>query len=328
MIVNGIDLSDLTPHMPAENFPDTVPGRTVHIDADFLAYMVSYEKTRKDAVTGKLVVIEPIKLEDMYHNCSVAVEKIRRMAGAQFAHLHLTPGTSTKGDRPALAIQKEYQANRKDKPKPDKLHIMRDWMARNFPSTMNQFAEADDSMAAAQYAAIKAGASNLSVICSKDKDLMMVAGLHLDWDSGKITRPTNELGHENTFGSIWLVEKSSTKVAGIGTKFFWAQMLMGDTADNIQGLPLLHSAQLSKPKKVGPVLTNAVLCNVDSDKEAFQLVKGYYEAHGNEVGYTHWLTQESVPWQKVLISEMQMLWMRRDPTDANDVLKWIKEITQ
>lgn len=317
MIVNGIDLSALTPHMPAENFPDTVPGRTVHIDADFLAYMVSYEKV------GTM-----IKLEEMQHNCEVAVEKIRRMAGAQFAHLHLTPGTSTKGDRPALAIQKEYQANRKDKPKPDKLHIMRDWMARHFPSTMNQFAEADDSMSAAQWASVKAGTGNLSVICSKDKDLNMVPGLHLDWDTGRISRPENELGHENTYGSIWLVEKSSTKLVGMGTKFLWAQMLMGDTADNIQGLPLIHHKELSKPKKVGPVMAEYLLINVNNDKDAFERVKSFYEAHGHAVGFKHWKTGESVPWQRVFVSELQLLWMRRDPQDANCVLKWIKEISQ
>lgn len=303
--------------MPPENFPETVPGRTVHIDADFLAYMVSYEKE------GNV-----IQLDDMQHNCSVAVEKIRRMAAAQFVHLHLTPGTSTKGDRPALAIQREYQANRQGKPKPDKLHIMRDWMARNFTSTSNQFAEADDSMAAAQYAAIKAGSGHLSVICSKDKDLNMVAGLHLDWDTGRITKPENELGHEDTFGSIWLEEKSAKKIKGIGTKFFWSQLLTGDTADNIQGLPLLFHADLSKPKKVGPVLANGFLIGVKSDKEAFNKIKAAYEKYGQELGFTHWKTGEAVSWQNVFISEMQLLWMRREPRNDKCVLNWLKEVTQ
>ena len=167
MIVNGIDLGGLTPHMSAQSFPETVKGRVVQIDADFLAYQVSYE--REGEVTS---------LSDMQHNCSIAVEKFRSLAAAERVHLHLTPGTSDKGSRYDIAIQKEYQGNRKDKPKPRYLHIMRDWMGKNFPATLHQFCEADDGMSSEQYAAIARGEANLSIIASKDKDLDMVPGLH------------------------------------------------------------------------------------------------------------------------------------------------------
>lgn len=316
MIVNGIDLSQLTPQVPQHVFPPEVKGRTVHIDADFLAYMVSYEKE------GTI-----IELDDMQHNCKVAVEKIRKLAGAESAFLHLTPGTSDKGDRYNLAIQKEYQGNRADKPKPRKLHIMRDWMGKAFPATLHQNCEADDGMASAQYAAIAAGTPALSIICSKDKDLNMVPGLHVDWDSGEIEFSNDKIGKPSMYGSIYLDHsKSSPKMKGFGQKFFWAQMLIGDTADNIQGLPYC-CINVSKPKKVGPVMADVLLTNVDTNKDAFDLVKTLYEACGNTVGFKHWQTGENVPWQKVLISEMQLLWMRRDKTDPHCVLKWLKEVT-
>jgi len=310
MIVNGIDLSALPAQEPSFKFPDVVKGRTAHIDADFLAYMVSYEK--------KGTVIE---LKDMQHNAQMAVERMRKAAGAERVHLHLTPGTSDKGGRYDAAIQKEYQANRKDE-KPDKLHIMREWMGRHFPATLHQLCEADDGMSSEQWAMWNVGTPELSVIISKDKDLRMVPGFHLPWDGYELCGATID-----PFGYIELDAKpSSTKVVGYGTKFFWAQMLMGDQADNIQGLPVLCRPDLSKPKKVGPVLAYNLLSDLKSDKEAFQYVRGLYEATGREVGFKHWRTGETVTWQNVLISEMKLLWMRRDKHVKDDVLNWLKEV--
>lgn len=312
MELNGIDLGALVPQVPARVFPATVPGRTVHIDADFLAYQSSYEKDG-----------EQKSLADMQHNCSVAVETMRKLAAAQYVHLHLTPGTSDKGSRYEIAIQKEYQGNRKDKPKPRYLHMMREWMGNHFPATLHQFCEADDGMSSAQYKArmVEPYGGKGSIICSKDKDLDMVPGLHLDWDTGEIKDT------ESDFGTIWLDDsKSSTKLKGLGQKFFWAQMLMGDTADNIQGLPFVMNEHMSKPKKVGPVITYSLLCDIDSNKDAFLFVKSLYEKTGHYIGYKHWKTGEDVPWQTVFASEMRLLWMRRDKDNKDDVLLWLKSV--
>lgn len=310
MIVNGVDLSVLIPQFPAKNFPATVPGRVVHIDADFLAYMVSYEKEGTQ-----------ILLEDMQHNCRTAIESMRRMAGAESVYLHLTPSSSNKGGRSELAILKEYQGSRKDKPKPAKLHIMRDWMGKAFPATLHQFCEADDGMSSSQYAAFANRSSNLSIICSKDKDLNMVPGLHLDWDSGEISDSITP------FGEIYLDESTSTKkIKGYGQKFFWAQMLMGDQADTISGLPLVCHSSLSKPKKVGPVLTYSLLCGIGNNREAFSYVKDLYSRYGTEIGFKHWQTGEAVHWGKAFVSEAQLLWMRMNKEDPNDVLTFFKRI--
>lgn len=315
-VIGGIDLKALTPHMKPQNFPDTVPGRVVHIDADFLAYMTSYERKG-----------ETIKLEDMQHNCQTAVEKIRRQAAAQSVHLHLTPSSSNKGGRFDIAIQKPYQGTRGDKEHPRQLHIMREWMGRHFPATLHQKCEADDGMSSMQYAALRSGVPDKSIICSKDKDLCMVPGLHLDWDTGEISQAEDEVGKPNTYGFIHLDHsKSSPKIKGYGTKFFWAQMLMGDPADHIQGLPFLCGSHgVTKPKKVGPVLADYLLSDVHNDKDAFVLIKKLYENCGKEVGFVHHATGAKVPWPQVMISEMKMLWMRREAHDPDDVLKWLKE---
>ena len=164
MIINGIDLSTVPEVHTGLKFPDTVPGRVVHIDADFLAYHVSYERKG-----------ETVEFPAMQHNAKVQVEKFRKFAGAESVHLHLTPSSSTKGGRPGLAIQKEYQSSRKED-KPEKLHIVREWMGKHFPATLWQTAEADDGMAQAAWAAWNAGTPEKCVILSKDKDLRMVPG--------------------------------------------------------------------------------------------------------------------------------------------------------
>ena len=308
LIINGVDLTALTEDkLKPEVFPDVVPGRTLHVDADFLAYQTSY--VRED---------DPKTLEDMKHNCELIVEKFRRQAGAQHVHLHLTPGTSDKGGRHKQAIQKEYQANRKEKPKPAMLHIMRQWMPTRWQGTLYQHCEADDGMSSAQYYARSLGSSHLSVILSKDKDLRMVPGWHMDWDTGEVMETKGE------FGEIWLdTSKTATKCAGLGQKFFWAQMLMGDSADNIQGLPFVCGPTLSKPAKCGAVTAHAMLSGITSNKDAFAYVRQQYELTGKKLGFTHWQTGENVPWQHVMVSEMQLLWMRRDNQDKDDVLKWL-----
>lgn len=335
------------------SYPEMVKGRVVQIDADFLAYQVSYEKEG-----------DPKSPDDMKHNARVAVDHIRNMAAAEFVCMHLTPFTSNKGLRYHQAIQKVYQGNRTDKPKPRMLHSMRQWLADNFVGHLWEQCEADDGMAAAQYDAITSDRRNLSIVASKDKDLDMVPGLHMVWDTGEII--DTAASNNGDFGWVDLkVSRTATgtktsKLKGYGYKWFWAQMLIGDTADNIQGLPKVTGMVLNqfdptaavrqafqiiatngdnasavekatsvlkarKPKACGPALAIKILDQVQNNKQAFEAVKSLYEMYGNEVGFTDY-EGNSVPWQSVFVSEAQLLWMRRNVDDPHDVVHWFKEI--
>lgn len=318
MQVNGIDLDGLGAHKEHINIPDPVAGRVVHIDADFLAYQCSAERADgKDQKT----------FDDMKHNAGIAVNTLKLLAGATGLILHLTPKDSDKGGRYDLAIQKEYQGNRKDKVKPRYLHLMRDWLAASYPSIQHKDCEADDGMSSHQYDALTKGDFNLSIIASKDKDLRMVPGLQMDWDTAEIGTAEDVIGRPNEYGSIYLDESKKTKkIKGLGQKFFWGQMLTGDTADNIQGLP--KAWYNGKFKSCGPVLAESMLIGINSNKEAFEFVKGLYEKYGQDIGYKHWRTGETVAWQKVFVSEAQLLWMRKVRGDHLDVVRWFKEINK
>lgn len=301
-----------------KEYPDMVKGRTAHIDADFLAYMASYEKAGEEN-----------DLEGILYRADVMIEDKRRQAGAEFAVLHLTPNTSDKGGRYEVAIQKQYQGQRSSDRKPQYLEQCRDYMAAKADAVVTgrawENAEADDGMAQAAWEAHYAGNPDACVVVTKDKDLRMVPGLHLNWDSGIIHHAAD------VFGEIGIVErvgkpdaktgkpKITKKHSGWGTKFFWFQLLMGDTADNIKGCP--KAMFDGKHKACGLVGAHELLKDATTDRECLNICMDAYKT--NE--YTHYLTGEPATWQEVFWSEAQMLWMQRTPGDINDVKKWVKD---
>ena len=335
MELNGIDLQSL--EEKGLHFPPMVPGRVLQIDADFLAYHVTYEKEDEEK-----------SFEDMQHNCRTIADTLRKRAGAETHVLHLTPKESDKGKRPEQAMFQAYQENREGKPKPRFLHVMREWMHKEMGAVLHFNKEADDGMATAQYKDVQN-----SVIASKDKDLRMVTGTHLNWDTGELTTVEG-------FGEIYLDKSgSSTTLKGYGYAFFWAQMLMGDAVDNIKGLPkitgsalnrikttktieaaqaVLKSAASTDKQKVsaqkkldarkaglcGVVMAHDIVTRCGSNKKAFQVVKYLYEEYGREFGFENYRTCKTITPGAAFTSEAQLLWMRRNDNPL-DVLDWIKE---
>lgn len=334
----GVDFEKLEGPIEEISYPDTVPGRVLHIDGDFIAYQISADEEKT--------------LEDMMHNHDVSVETLRLLAGAEKAVCHLTDKDSCKGKRYDLAIQKEYQCNRKDKEKPEHLYTMKKWMVDSRGAINHTDQEADDGLCQANWEAIQNGTPELSVLVSKDKDLKMCSGYHLHWEMG-------DLEFVDGFGYIEMDESTSTKkITGKGTAYFWAQMLTGDSADSIAGLPTVPGSVMNKIKptkpiasavevlktskdeskrekakatlaarkaaKCGPVTAFELLKSLKNDKQCFELVKALYRKHGENTGFKHWLTGDDVRWQDVFISEAQLLWMRRHPGES-DVFKFFME---
>lgn len=308
----GLDTSKLV-HESTNTFKPLpkVLGRVLQIDADFLAYQVSYDKE--------------LSLSEMYDKCDSISERLRLLAGAEKVKLHLTPTGSTKGNRSNIALIKEYQANRENKVRPEELNTVRQWMYEQRSAVMHMTCEADDGMAIEQYKAIKDGTPELCIIASRDKDLRMVPGLQVDWITGEITDTGSD-----PFGWVKLIEqdnKSKTKkIIGRGWKFFWCQLLMGDTADNIAGLPkvCIKPYAPGKPKPCGPVLAHDIIGPVKSNKEAFKIVSDLFKAYATTSGFQNYRDNSPVSAGKALASEAKLLWLRRSE-DENDVLYWMQE---
>jgi hypothetical protein len=301
-----------------KEYPPMVPGRVAHIDADFLAYMASYE--RKD---------EDIAFEDIIHRVNVMVKDKRLEAGSEFAVLHLTPNTSDKGGRYEVAIQKQYQGQRTSDDKPRHLESARTYMGTltgHVRGRAWETAEADDGMSEAAWTAWRDETSDQVVIVTKDKDLRMCPGWHLNWDTGNLTKEDTLFGFMGIKETIKVhkvtgKQTKDKKPIGFGTAFFWMQMLMGDTADHIQGCPKIMNKKGDKLVSCGQVGAYDLLVDATSDKECLRIVMDAYKL--NE--YTHYLTGDVASWQDVFWSNAQMLWMQRTPGDINDVKKWTKE---
>ncbi|QYW05839.1 hypothetical protein [Vibrio phage vB_VpaP_G1] len=179
------------------------------------------------------------------------------LADANIGHFHLTPKHCRKAGRFNVLAQKPYQGNRTNGKKPELVEPLRYAVGRNklnlpddIKIVFNEVYEADDSV-------IMEGVEHGDdcIIYSEDKDLLCTRNKMLCPETSLVI-PGVPL---SSVGTLHLKELSaSKKVVGRGPLFFWAQMMMGDTADNIKGLTKYSG------KQCGPVATYNALERFDS----------------------------------------------------------------
>ena len=174
---------------------------------------------------------------------------------------------------------KPYKGTRHN-PKPFHFYNILAYMLANYEVVMSSGGlEADDEVCIAQRTAIDEGRE--TTICSRDKDLRICAGRHYSWECGKQAA----IGPETTDTFGWLDKKANGEVYGYGLIFFLFQMLTGDSADNIPGLP-----------KVGAVGAWNILNKVKDKKEALSLVKKKYKEVLGDQSKDYFLEQGSLLW--------------------------------
>lgn len=185
-----------------------------------------------------------------------------------------------------IATVKPYKGTRK-KDKPVHYANLTAYIISNYKPNISNGVEADDSMAYYQTH------NSNTIICSRDKDLRQVPGLHYSWECGK----QGEIGPIEFDKKGWFEFKDG-KIFGGGEMFFLTQCLTGDTVDNIPGLP-----------KVGPAKVGKILCNSMTRKEAYMAVleayRGVYEEEARER----------------LTEQARLLWLIRD-VRQNNLVMW------
>ena len=254
-------------HVIAE-VPVVVPGRRLLVDGDYLCYFAGGNEDMSTA-TSKAIFLR--KLEAMKE--AAACEKVLVM---------LTGEGSTKGDRMAVACTKPYQAQRAGSRRPQNWAFLRNFALHSghpaFQVKAVHDREADDL--AGYCATVWPG----SALATADKDFRMIPGIHVTWQGHQIVDVPQ--------GCFELVHDDKT----YGYKFFWWQMLRGDVADNIPGLP---SHPLHK-RGVGEAGATALLGEASNNQEAYEAVREAYKAYspGN--------------WDRLFCEQASLLWMRRD----------------
>jgi len=126
----------------------------------------------------------------------------------------------------------DYKANRDPNAKPYWYAEIKEYLLDKGAVFAEQGDEADDALAIAQTEAFNK--NKTTIICTNDKDLDMIPGLHYNWSK---TREAN--------GAYFVDEVE-------GLRHFYTQMITGDSTDNIPGL-FRHTGQKATAKHKDPL---------------------------------------------------------------------------
>ena len=179
--------------------------------------------------------------------------------------------------RDEVAKKKVYKGNRKTA-RPLHYENLVAYVCATRDVTCAIGCEADDLLAIHQY-----NSEYLStVICSRDKDLKIIPGMHYGWACGN--QRVFSFTEVKVNGKLQLL--GGKKLEGTGLKFFYSQVLTGDTTDNYPGLP-----------RHGPAKAFKALNSCKGEEAMFNAVKELYMAsYGDE-------------WHAEMNEQAQLAWM-------------------
>lgn len=180
---------------------------------------------------------------------------------------NLQPKKYNPNFREDVAKKKVYKGNRKSERPKHFLNLV-EYARANYEVITAEGLEADDLLGIYQTKAEPL----TTIICSRDKDLKIIEGMHYGWESGyqQAFPPTRV----DKIGTLE-INKRGTKVSGTGLKFFYSQVLTGDVTDNYPGCP-----------RIGAVKAYNALANTNTEGEMFEAVLELYrKAYGEEHDY-------------------------------------------
>ena len=229
---------------------------TALVDGDLLPYIIGYsipelmlfqaEKRVREGECQSLA--DTPEFEQVKQKLCMTMNRWITSAGCDSAYIYMTD--SAKNFRINVAIQRQYKGNRKSE-KPPFFYESREFMIEHLGAILSDGEEADDLITIhlwTEFNRLKSAGVELGsashkqlaslVVCSKDKDLAISCGWHLDVTKYELTWVT----YLGELYPRWNVSKKTGKssidqIKGDGIKFFYAQMLLGDGVDNYTGIP-------------------------------------------------------------------------------------------
>jgi 5'-3' exonuclease len=209
------------------------------------------------------------------------IDKTLHETGAKEFSIYLSGDNNFR-----YSIYPEYKANR-TQPKPQYLLDVKDYLIKKYKAEVSDGCEADDMLGIQQCDALYCKEMDLvkypedTIICSIDKDLRMIPGMHYSFEiGGKITKGPRT-------GETWTRPMEIVEVSYIdGLKKFYTQLLTGDSTDNVKGAA-----------GIGPVKAERILEGLETEKELFEAVEPYFSS------------------EEELLMTGQCLWIFRKPND-------------
>jgi len=153
----------------------------------------------------------------------------------------------TGSDNYRYKYNPEYKANRKDTPRPVHLQAVREFLCTEWNASVEDGQEADDAMGIYQTTYPD------TIICSIDKDLLMIPGEHYDF--------------------VKNIRRDIYHIPAI-RHFYW-QLIMGDRTDNVFGFDGI--ARQKVPKKLEPIMEQ-----LESFDDEFDMCKFVRELYNDD----------------------------------------------
>lgn len=196
--------------------------------------------------------------------------------------------------RDKVAKKKVYKGNRKPNSRPLHYENLVAYVLATREVICAEGCEADDLLAVWQCRAEPL----TTVICSRDKDLKIVPGMHFGWECGK--QPQFPLTQVTKLGEISLNARR-TDIKGTGLKFFYSQILAGDKTDDYPGLP-----------RCGAVKTFNTLEQCNDEGEMFNAVRELYRAsYGDD------------EWHGEMNEQAQLAWMVCEQDEDGELVHYV-----
>ena len=195
------------------------------IDADIVAYRCAASCKEEDQLDVALVRTDQLMREII--EATQATEYMSFLSGSNSYRKHINP---------------LYKANRKDMVPPRFLQDCREYLVTEWRSKLGHGLEADDLLGIYQ--------ADDTIICSIDKDLLMIPGKHYNF----VKQEWYDVSVEQ------------------GNRHFWKQMLIGDKTDNIIGV-----------QGLGPVKSARLIDPCETDQECLEVILSSYENDENRI---------------------------------------------
>lgn len=199
--------------------------------------------------------------------------------------------TGKENFRIDLSKTKVYKGNRTDE-KPFHYQNLKNYLELNYETYTVDSLEADDLMAMNQ--------TDSTIIVTVDKDLRQVNGWHYSPEGHNFgSFGPAYVTDDNSYIAWKNEEKKAKGCTGTGWKFFYYQLLVGDSVDNIPGLP-----------GAGPAAAYNALVDVDNIEDAYIVVRDMYRDKCLMAG--DYLTEQA-----------GLLWMVRELDDKGVPMMWM-----
>lgn len=259
------------------------------IDGDVLRYELGNVAMAREAIFDTFVE-RPWADEDVNELVDGRITSIIQATGADAYEVYLTGPGNYRMD---IATLKPYKGARVGLEKPYHWETVSRRLKEHWGAITFNGIEADD------WLGIRGTEEGRNYTASsRDKDIRQTPEcVHYSWPCGEnqpavgpfVVDGLGELTAEFRLYGKGDKKSKSWKIVGHGTRFLYGQLLVGDSVDNIGGVP-----------KVGPVKAVELLRDCTTEEELFrQCVYQYHRVYGDN-------------WASALTENMRLLFLIRD----------------